>query len=89
MLVLLPLCTHPMAEPLVGIVESYMTTANISVEAKDAARIIGLCMQAISKRPTAEWANRVNVSQWARIGLQHWSWSHEFISGVVAVAQTR
>lgn len=76
-----------MAEPLVGTVESYMTTSD--TPSKDAARIIGLCMQAISKRPTAEWADKVNVSQWTRTGLQHWSWSHDFISGIAAVAQAR
>lgn len=86
---LLPLCAQPMAELLVGIVESYMSTSNTPPETKDSARIIGLCMQAISRRPAVEWASKVNVSQWARTGLRHWSWSHDFISGVVAIAHAR
>ncbi|KAF9479084.1 hypothetical protein BDN70DRAFT_879151 [Pholiota conissans] len=91
-LTLLQLCSSPMALPLVDIARSYLEDdANVTnsqdADAKDAVRILSLCMQAISKRDTSEWAGKVDLTIWTKKGLAKWAWSQEFLAGLVAVAQ--
>ncbi|KAF8957355.1 armadillo-type protein [Flammula alnicola] len=89
-LTLLPLCSNPMAAPLIDIIKSHLDTTSPSpqdTEAKYAARILGLCLQAIARRDVAEWAGKVDLNSWTRKGLENWAWSHEFLAGLVSVAQ--
>ncbi|KAF8181826.1 armadillo-type protein [Pholiota molesta] len=90
-LTLLPLCSSPMAPPLVDIAKTYIdasVTDSEDTDAKDSVRIVALCMQAIAKRNTSEWAGKVDLGVWTKKGLAKWAWSHEFLAGLVALAQT-
>lgn len=81
-----------MAPPLVDIAESCIdasVTDSQDADAKDTVRILALCMQAIAKRDTSEWAGKVDLGVWTKKGLAKWAWSHEFLAGLVALAQSR
>lgn len=78
-----------MAPYLIEIVKSYLESPVQEEDRKAAARILSLSMHGISKRETKEWAGKADLGIWTRKGLENWAWSHEFISGLVAVAQAR
>jgi hypothetical protein len=81
-----------MAPPLVDIAKTYIdasVTDSEDTDAKHSVRILALCMQAIAKRNTTEWAGKVDLGVWTKKGLARWAWSHEFLAGLVALAQTR
>ncbi|KDR69878.1 hypothetical protein GALMADRAFT_255731 [Galerina marginata CBS 339.88] len=89
-LALLPLCLNPSSAPLVEIINSYIDDAISGpddVGATYSARIVGRCMQALAKRDTFEWGGEVDPATWTRKGLERWAWSHEVLSGLVAVSQ--
>lgn len=87
LLTLLPLCSDPVAPYLVEIVKSYLENPTDNEDTKEVARIMALCMNAIAKRDAKEWIELVDLQTWTRAGLANWASSHEFVSGLVAVAQ--
>ena len=78
-----------MAPCMIKVVQSYLESPIQEADRKEAARILSLSMHIISKRDTKEWVGQADLNTWTRKGLKNWAWSHEFVSGLVAIAQAR
>ncbi|PPQ91255.1 hypothetical protein CVT25_006372 [Psilocybe cyanescens] len=90
LLTLLPLCPTTITSPLIDIINLHIDAvayAADDIAAANSVRILGLCMNALAKRNTSEWAPNVDLGTWVKKGLEKWAWSHEVLAGLVAVAQ--
>ncbi|CAA7260357.1 unnamed protein product [Cyclocybe aegerita] len=80
MLVLSPYFSNAVTLPIIDII-------NASLDATDSdARVVGLCMQALSERDMSEWSGKVDVGSWARRCTERWA-SAQVLDGLVSLAQ--
>ncbi|KAH9485782.1 U3 small nucleolar RNA-associated protein 20 [Psilocybe cubensis] len=90
LLTLLPFCLTTITTPLIDIINLHIDSTSCRAEdvtAANSVRLLGLCLNALSKRDTSEWAAKIDLEMWTRKGLEKWAWSHEVLAGLVVVAQ--
>lgn len=93
MLTLSPILSPAISSILIDIINRTLTTQGDAEEeykatASNSAWVLGVCMQALSKREASEWSD-VDLASWTRTCVNNWPWSHEVLGGIYALSQAK
>ena len=55
----------------------------------NSAWLVGTCMECIAERPTAEWADSVDIPHWTTRVVERWGWSGRALEGLALLVAAR